>query len=132
MKTALFALLGALLVAGCALQDLRPVPGLDPSEGPDPTTVSPTNPLVIPSGLEALPQPTPGAPNLAEQAVLVAAQPTASIPASEAALVAAASRLGVTPNIRQILIDGGSAGDQALDPALEATRLAALGIPLSR
>jgi len=112
-KTILLAVM-ALALSACAggdrgLRDLRSNGG-----GPDEFQVNPVNPLVQPSDLNALPTPTPGGPNRADpnpnaQAVAAlggnpnALTPNNGIPAGDGALIAASSRNGVDPAIRQTL-----------------------------
>ncbi|MFS4581890.1 DUF3035 domain-containing protein [Phaeobacter sp. C3_T13_0] len=102
-------LMGALAVSACGqkgLRDLRPA-----GTGPDEFLVLPTKALTEPASYETLPQPTPGAANLTDRnpkgeavsalggnpAALVAG---AGVPASDGALVTAASRYGVNPDVR--------------------------------
>jgi hypothetical protein len=84
------------------------------SRGPDEFMVDPKQELVIPENLSGLPAPTPGQANRADidpKATMVAslggrpADANAPIPSSDGALVTAASRFGVTPNIRQALAE---------------------------
>lgn len=112
--TRLILTLGMILtLAACAggdrgLRDLR-----SPAGGPDEFSVLPVGPLELPADLNSLPTPTPGGANLtdpAPNAQAVAAlggNPAAlipnGIPASDGALIAAASRNGVDPAIRQTL-----------------------------
>ncbi len=79
--------------------------------GPDEFSVLPTRPIEFPENFSALPPPTPGGFNLTDPnptgdaiAALGGTQTNAGgIPASDAALVAAASRNGTDPAIRQTL-----------------------------
>lgn len=99
-------------VAGCAntgLRDLR-----SPSEGPDEFGIQPVKPLEQPADFNALPAPTPGKRNLADRDALSEgsgavggrlADPNGPIPGRDGALVRAASRLGVTANIRETLAE---------------------------
>lgn len=102
-------LVAALTVAGCSNQGLRNLRA--PGPGPDEFMILPAKPLTAPSDYAFLPAPTPGGSNLTDQnpnADAVAAlggrpaalEPGAGIPASEGALVTAASRHGVPSNIR--------------------------------
>ena len=83
------------------------------NEGPDEFLVLPTKPLETPDDLTALPEPTPNGINRADQRPLEDAvvalggrgdrlTPSGSIRSDEQAILAAATRLGVTQNIRQI------------------------------
>jgi hypothetical protein len=102
-----------VMLTACAggdrgLRDLRSNGG-----GPDEFRVMPVGELVLPSDVTNLPAPTPGQSNRADptpSADAVAAlggNPNAlipnGIPASDGALVTAASRNGVDPAIRQTL-----------------------------
>ncbi|SIT83392.1 Beta-barrel assembly machine subunit BamF [Pontibaca methylaminivorans] len=103
---------GGLVTGACSdgnLRDLR-----SSSEGPEEFAVMPVKPLVMPQNLSALPPPAPGQPNLADtnpvgEAVdslggsSGALNPTGPVPASDAALVARASRYGVPEGIRATL-----------------------------
>ncbi|GFE49130.1 hypothetical protein So717_08830 [Roseobacter cerasinus] len=78
------------------------------SRGPDEFIIEPKAPLQTPDDLSALPTPTPGQSNLTDNdplgdAVVALGGRTsdaAGIPASDGALVTAASRFGVAPDIR--------------------------------
>ena len=110
--TRTFLALGlAALLAACAGGDgVRRLEA--PGDGPDEFAVMPVRPLVMPA-TNALPVPTPGGTNLADPNPLgdaVAAlggNPRGllpgGIPAGDAALVAAASRNGVTPGVRALV-----------------------------
>ncbi len=104
-------LAGAAVVAGCAntgLRDLRA-----PGTGPDEFMIVPAKPLTQPRDYTALPPPTPGGANLTDQypaedaMAALGGRPDAlrstAVPASDAALVAAAGRYGVPANIRSAL-----------------------------
>ena len=110
---ALLAALIALSACGAsdndfALRKIRPT-----SNGPDEFTIVPNKPLEMPMSLTELPQPTPGQANrtdLNPEADAVAAlggNPAAELSrgvgAGDGALVTAASRRGVDPNIRATL-----------------------------
>lgn len=104
------AVMVALLLSACGnrnsdvtrLHNLR-----SPHDGPDEFAILPVKPLQMPSDITALPEPTPGSGNLTDQAPLedaVAAlggRPGAGV--GDAALVAAATRTGVAPEIRESL-----------------------------
>lgn len=101
-----------LTLAACAndrgLRDLRSSGG-----GPDEFRVMPMGALVLPSDLDNLPEPTPGGTNIsdptpaADAVAVLGGNPNAlvpnGIPASDGALITAASRNGVDPSIRQTL-----------------------------
>lgn len=103
-------LLVALMLAGCGnrTSDVTRLHNLkSPHDGPDEFAIMPVKPLSMPEDLAALPSPTPGTKNLADQTPLddaVAAlggRPGAGV--SDAALVAATTRGGVAPTIREDL-----------------------------
>ncbi len=102
-----------VMLTACAgenrgLRDLRSNGG-----GPDEFRVMPVQPLVQPTDVINLPTPTPGGTNLsdprpnADAVAALGGNPNAlipnGIPASDGALVTAASRNGVDPAIRQTL-----------------------------
>lgn len=101
-----------LILAGCAstgLRDLR-----TNSSGPDEFRVAPVKALEAPDSYSDLPVPTPGQANLTDRSALnegiiaFGGKPEAAgagIPASDGALVQHASRLGVTPGVRQQLAE---------------------------
>ncbi len=160
MRKVILASLTALLMAACSsgersLHDMRSTGG-----GPDEFSVLPVGALEIPTD-STLPQPTPGGANrtdptpkanaIAALGGNAAAQQRGGIPASDAALVAATSRNGVTPSIRATLaaedaqlrktrktfsIFGGVFGsryfglyaNQALDAYAELQRFRELGV----
>ncbi len=109
---AVVAVLVAGGLSGCAnkgLRDLR-----TNSAGPDEFLVMPVKPLSQPANYKELPTPTPGGVNLVDEnpradAVVAlggrasALNPEGGIPGSDGALVTAASRYGVTPDIREAL-----------------------------
>ncbi|MEC8574715.1 MAG: DUF3035 domain-containing protein [Pseudomonadota bacterium] len=102
-------LMGALAVSACGqkgLRDLRPS-----GTGPDEFLILPSKPLEEPTTYDSLPTPTPGQANLTDrnpkgEAVAAlggrasALVPGEGVPASDGALVSAASRYGVDPNVR--------------------------------
>lgn len=81
--------------------------------GPDEFSVLPTQPLVIPDNLSALPPPTPGGVNRTdrnprgEAIAALGGQPSAAfaggVPASDGALVSAVGRYGAPADIRSTL-----------------------------
>ena len=102
--------LAALLAACAGDEGVRRLEA--PGDGPDEFAVMPVRPLVLPA-TNALPVPTPGGANLADpnplgDAVAVLGgnprglQP-GGIPSADAALVAAVSRNGVTPDVRALV-----------------------------
>ena len=111
MRLALIATLACLTLAACAGGDrgLRPLGG-GPTAGPDEFGVLPQQPLTLPEDLSALPPPTPGAANrtdrnpVGEGIAALGGNQTAlnrgGIPTADGALVTAASRNGVDPDIR--------------------------------
>lgn len=144
----MMALLGACS-GGRGLRDLG-----NPSGGPDEFSVLPSRTLEIPTDLAALPEPTPGGANRTDpdpqRDAIVALGgrdvSLAGIPAADAALVGAASRYGVSADIRLSLAAEDEAfrksrarfssgadryfrayASQALDAYVEFERLRALG-----
>lgn len=110
MRLTTLLILSTITLAGCANQGLKQV--TSSSRGPDEFIVAPKAPLTMPGDFSALPAPTPGQANRTDvdpQAEMIAAlggrQQDASgpIPASDGALVTAASRFGVTADVRQAL-----------------------------
>lgn len=104
----------AVAVSGCSNQGLRDLRA--PGTGPDEFMILPAKPLTAPQDYAVLPAPTPGGSNLTDQnptADAVAAlggnpaalNPNTGIPSSDAALVTAASRKGVSPNTRVALAE---------------------------
>ena len=108
-RTAIGMLALVALVACSGDRGLRVLE--NPGAGPDEFSVVPVRPLELPTST-ALPPPTPGGTNRADPAPLseaaaalggAAAFSAGGIPASDAALVAQASRSGRDPAIRQTL-----------------------------
>ena len=105
----------AMAVAACGARDrdVQLTRFKNEGNGPNEFAIMPGKPLVAPEDYSALPPPTPGAANLADQNPLadgVAAlggNPNAlaatGISASESALVRHAGRFGTPPGIRQTL-----------------------------
>lgn len=157
MRSALF-LLGLVTLTACGggngIRDLK-----SGSDGPDEFSVLPSAPLEMPESLSELPVPTPGARNRvdvspkADAITVLGGRPSAAlaggIPASDRALVTAASRNGVPEGIRQTVTSEDTAfrsrlgrfgrmfgGDryysayarQTLDAYQELERLRALGV----
>lgn len=115
MRGALGAIviLAIMAMSGCSntgLRDLR-----TNSAGPDEFMVMPVKPLTQPKDYAVLPAPTPGSGNLvdhnpnADAVASLGGRPSAleatGIPASDGALVTAASRNGVSSDIRQSLAE---------------------------
>ena len=112
MRRSLALILIATTLSACSSEGLQQV--TSNSRGPDEFIVDPKSELVIPDNLAELPAPTPGQANRADidpEATMVtslggrAGDASAPIPNSDGALVTAASRFGVTPNIRQALAE---------------------------
>lgn len=109
MRPLVVLIAATLVLGGCANQGLKVVTTTTP--GPDEFIVEPKKPLQSPPDLTALPAPTPGQGNLVDNnpvndAIVALGGRAASgtgIPASDGALVNAASRFGVTPSIRSDL-----------------------------
>lgn len=107
-RVILGAMAAGLLLAACGggepsrLMNLRPT-----HAGPDEFSILPTKPLEIPTDLASLPTPTPGGANLVDPnplndaVVALGGRPGAG--GTDPALIAAASRNGVSPTIRSDL-----------------------------
>lgn len=107
---AICVVLAALVLSGCAnrnsdvtrLHNLR-----SPHDGPDEFAILPVKPLEMPGDMKALPEPTPGVRSLSDQnpmedaVAALGGKPGAGV--GDAALVAAATRRGVAPDIREAL-----------------------------
>ncbi len=103
-------IVAATALSACATDGLQEV--VNTGRGPDEFIVDPKAELQMPTDFSALPPPTPGQGNRADidhegnMVVALGGRPSnanAPVPSSDAALVTAASRNGVTPNIRQQL-----------------------------
>lgn len=112
MRLTAILILMTALVAGCTNTGLREL--RSPSEGPDEFGIQPVKPLQAPANYSTLPTPTPGKRSLADRAAVEEgtaavggrlADPNGPVPAGDGALVQAASRMGVAPNIRQDLAE---------------------------
>ncbi len=113
MRTSGMILLGLVVaLSGCANVGLREL--RSNGDGPDEFLILPNKPLQEPEDFAALPAPTPGGANRVDQAPIAdatnalggnAARLEGGIPASDGALVTAASRFGVEPNVRENLAD---------------------------
>jgi hypothetical protein len=104
------AIIAISMLSACSNQGLVQV-GSN-SRGPDEFLVEPRKELERPSDFNQLPPPTPGQGNRADidpkadMIVALGGRPgnaNAPVPAADGALVTAASRYGVTPDIRQSL-----------------------------
>ena len=99
-------LIAATGLSACSSKGLRELDARRNS--PDEFLVLPSKPLEAPASYASLPEPTPGGANLTDRnpnAEALAAlggrvAPAGGVPSGEAALVAAASRHGVAPDIR--------------------------------
>jgi hypothetical protein len=109
MRRIVALILITLTLSACAnsgLRDLR-----SNSRGPDEFIIEPKAPLQTPENFVTLPTPTPGQSNLtdnnpeADAIIALGGRPSQSttIPATDGALVSAATRFGIAPNIRQEL-----------------------------
>lgn len=110
MRRAMALTLVTSVLSACSNQGLVQLQST--TRGPDEFIVEPKQELTIPDNVSALPTPTPGQGNradidpVAEAAVALGGRvpdANAPIPASDGALVTAASRFGVQPNIRAAL-----------------------------
>jgi len=111
MRKAILAGLMAVSLAACSAGE-RSLHNMRTSGGPDEFSVAPVGNLEMPDEFN-LPQPTPGGVNRTDKdpksAAIVAlggrasAQFAGGIPAADSALVARASRNGVSPDIRSVL-----------------------------
>lgn len=113
--TLLVTLVAALAVTGCSRRDgkLGGMMNLRSGSGPDEFAILPSKPLEAPSDYAALPEPTPGGSNLTDptpQADAVAAMGgnparlnRQGMDRADQGIVAAASRYGVSSDIRTVL-----------------------------
>ncbi len=153
------ALTVTMTLGGCASNGLRQLDA--PRTGPDEFLILPSKPLTAPQDFDVLPTPTPGGTNLtdrnpmADAVVALGGRASAleynGVPASDAALVAQASRFGVPADIRASLAEADAQfrkrqawltnirlfpvdryeqayRRQALDPFAEAARFRGAGI----
>lgn len=102
----------ATALAGCSNTGLRNLNSS--SDGPDEFLIAPVKPLQAPASYDHLPAPTPGQGNLTDRSavqegiVAFGGRPQSAeggVPAADAALLRHASRLGVTPGIRDTLAE---------------------------
>lgn len=112
MSRSLGLILSVALVSACANDGLQQV--TSNKRGPDEFIVDPKAELVIPDSLAELPPPTPGQGNRAdidpraEMISTLGGRPgdaNAPVPGRDAALVTAASRFGVTPDVRRTVAE---------------------------
>lgn len=112
MRRILALILMTGLVSACSNTGLRELSSN--SKGPDEFLVEPKQALQQPPDYNTLPAPTPGGSNLTDNDPLGDAvvalggrpsDPSAGIPASDGALIAATSRYGVSPAIRTELAE---------------------------
>jgi hypothetical protein len=110
MRLTIALMLTTMTLGACANQGLQQV--TSSSRGPDEFIVAPAGQLSMPDNFAELPVPTPGQGNrtdldaTAEMITALGGRPgdaAAPVPSSDGALVTAASRFGVTPDIRQTL-----------------------------
>lgn len=102
-----------LTLAACGKGDKAPslMNVRSTSQGPDEFSILPPKPLTLPTDLAALPEPTPGGPNLTDptpEADAIAAlggtlRPAGGVPASDGGLTSYAARYGIASDIRQTL-----------------------------
>lgn len=160
MRGAKIALMALIVMAACS----RAPSSVDKdavNQGPDEFSILPARALEMPGDYSTLPAPTPGGSNItdpdpsADAIAALGGRPSAAsaggVPASDAALVAAASRYGVPADIRAVVAsedaallkratDGGFFGfitrssyfkvyaQQALDAFAELLRFRAAGV----
>ncbi|MEX0286646.1 MAG: DUF3035 domain-containing protein [Paracoccaceae bacterium] len=109
-----FAMIAVLGLGACADKGLRTLQHT--GNGPDEFLVTPSKPLEAPQDYSFLPAPTPGGTNRTDQFPTQDAvasvggnparlDPNGPVPGADAALVTAASRNGVDPNVRETLAE---------------------------
>lgn len=112
MRKLAFLFVLTALVAGCANVGLRDLKST--SKGPDEFGIAPVGELQEPASYSELPTPTPGGGNRVDRSALAEGAKAfggnlgdvnGPVPARDGALVQHASRLGVSPNIRQTLAE---------------------------
>ncbi|MDF0601816.1 DUF3035 domain-containing protein [Psychromarinibacter sp. C21-152] len=109
-KSAMCAL-ALLALAACGSDNPQLLNITSTTEGPDEFAIVPNRPLEAPEDFNALPPPTPGRGNRtdanpnADAIVALGGRPEAlqSVPTRDAGIVTAATRYGVSPDIRQTL-----------------------------
>lgn len=107
------AILAMLAAAACAPKEPKLLNLKADNQGPDEFLILPTKPLQAPESYDALPAPTPGAPNLvdptpfADAATALGGRAEATrrgnLKAGEQVLVTYAARHGIAPDIREVL-----------------------------
>lgn len=111
-RTTGMILVAALALSACAKGEPKLMQLRSTGTGPDEFAILPTKPIEMPKNFASLPPPTPGGVNRTDQqprAEAIAALGgrdrgvNSQVPASDGALVTAASRYGVTANIRETL-----------------------------
>ena len=105
-NTIVIALLAAsVAVSGCSRKVSPMMKMRSSGTGPDEFAILPTKPIVLPEDYTALPDPTP----IADATAALGGNPKklnrAGIPRGDQGLVTAASRYGVSSNIRTVLAD---------------------------
>lgn len=112
MRRIALMILIPLALSACGSTGLRNLQ--NNTDGPDEFMIQPVKPLEKPASYSDLPPPAPGQSNLTDRSALnegiaaLGGRPAAKqggIPASDAALVQHASRMGVAPNIRANLAE---------------------------
>ncbi|WP_299964917.1 DUF3035 domain-containing protein [uncultured Roseobacter sp.] len=111
MRRILALILITACLSACANQGLRDL--RSNTRGPDEFAIEPKAPLQTPDDLRTLPSPTPGQANLTDNnplddaVIALGGRPSTgtAVPATDGALVNAANRFGITPNIRQTLAE---------------------------
>lgn len=107
MRRTFVVIIATAFLGACSNQGLIQMSSNSP--GPDEFMVDPKKELIMPSSMSELPPPTPGQGNRAdvdaqaEMLIALGGRPKsedAPIPAQDGALVSAASRFGVQPNVR--------------------------------
>lgn len=97
----------AVALAGCSKKGLMDIRST--GNGPDEFRIFPAKPLTAPSDYSKLPTPTPGGSNLtdlnptADAMAALGGRDSGGIPATDGALITAASRNGVDPEVRTTL-----------------------------
>lgn len=112
MRLTLSLVVMTMTLGACSNQGLQQVQSS--SRGPDEFIVAPKAELTMPDSFANLPAPTPGQTNrtdidpMSDMVIALGGRPQSAagpIPSSDGALVTAASRFGVTPDVRQALAE---------------------------